>query len=135
MDLLVPIDGSDQSLKALRYAVDTFPDASITLLHVAVGSEGQPVTKGTLEEWRKNQRERADEFFEAARAEVGDDVEIDSALVYGPIAKKIIEYAEENDVDAIVMGTRGRDSAARILLGSEAETVVRRAPVPVTVVR
>ena len=55
--------------------------------------------------------------------------------VDGKPAREIVSYAEKGDVDHIVMGSRGRSGLSRLLLGSVAETVVRRAPTPVTVVR
>jgi nucleotide-binding universal stress UspA family protein len=53
----------------------------------------------------------------------------------GRPSRAIVEYAEEHDIDHIVMGSHGRSGVTRILLGSVAETVVRRSPVPVTIVR
>jgi len=53
----------------------------------------------------------------------------------GRPARAIEECAEEAAVDHVVIGSHGRDGIARILLGSVAETVVRRSPVPVTAVR
>jgi nucleotide-binding universal stress UspA family protein len=47
----------------------------------------------------------------------------------------IVTYADENDVDHVVLGSHGRKGLTRVLLGSVAEAVVRRSPVPVTVVR
>ncbi|MFP4187941.1 MAG: universal stress protein [Halobacteriales archaeon] len=61
--------------------------------------------------------------------------ENEKAHVLGDPAREIVAYAEENNVDRVVMGSHGRDGATRVLLGSVAETVVRRSPTPVTVVR
>ena len=47
----------------------------------------------------------------------------------------IVEYVETHDVDHVVIGSHGRKGLSRVLLGSVAELVVRRSPVPVTVVR
>jgi len=134
MKLLVPVDGSEPAREALRYALETFSDPSVTVLNVRGGAESRPVTDH--DEWEARQRERAEEVFGPAReiaAEHG--AEIETAMEHGEAAKRIVAYTEEHDVDAIVMGTRGREGASRLLLGSVAETVVRRAPVPVTVVR
>ena len=46
----------------------------------------------------------------------------------------IVRYVDDHDIDQVVMGSRGRDGLDRLLLGSNAETVVRRVSVPVTVV-
>jgi nucleotide-binding universal stress UspA family protein len=55
--------------------------------------------------------------------------------VSGDPANEIVAYAEETDVDHIVVGSHGRSGLSRVLLGSTAEKVVRRSPVPVTVVK
>jgi len=60
---------------------------------------------------------------------------IETAVVVGRPAREIVRYADDHDIDQIVMGSHGRDRASRVLLGSVAETVARRAPVPVTIVR
>lgn len=53
----------------------------------------------------------------------------------GNPAREIVSFAEDNDITEIVMGSHGRRGVSRVLLGSVAETVVRRAPTTVTVVR
>lgn len=69
-------------------------------------------------------------------ADAGDySGEITTELVYGRPVSVIPRFVEDNGIDEVVIGSRGRDGTARLLLGSVAETVVRRTPVPVTVVR
>ncbi len=139
-DVLVPIDGSDCSKQALEYALETFPDATVTTLHVvdpiesvyAVEASGLPVA----EEWYDDAREWASGIHEDARERADEHgVETDAATAVGKPARTILEYADENDVDQIVMGSHGRTGVERVVLGSVAETVVRRAKIPVTVVR
>jgi len=70
---------------------------------------------------------------EAIATEHGRAVETRTRL--GTPAQEILEYVERNPIDHVVIGSHGRSGVARILLGSVAEVVVRRSPVPVTVVR
>lgn len=58
-----------------------------------------------------------------------------SVLLIGRPAEEIIDYAEKNDIDLIVMGTLGLTGVKRFLIGSVAENVVRHSKVPVLVVR
>ena len=138
MNVLVPLDGSEQADRALSHAMRVFPEARLTLLTVidpAMGFAG-PNAPGTAEIWYESASEQADEWLAAARDTVeaeGRDVE--TAVETGRPARVIIEYAETNPIDHIVMGSHGREGVSRLLLGSVAETVVRRSPVPVTVVR
>jgi nucleotide-binding universal stress UspA family protein len=86
--------------------------------------------------WSEAAKDRAEDRLEDAReraAEAG--VEVATDIDTGRPARTIVDYAEEHDVDGIVMGSHGRDGVARVLLGSVAETVVRRSPIPVTIVR
>jgi len=135
--VLVPIDGSPQSEDALDHAVEEFPDAGIVLLHVIdpvdAGYSAEGVLPSSSEEWYESRQERAETLFEEARDRAGRDVE--TAVEVSRPAGAIVDYAEEHEVDHVVMGSHGRSGVARVLLGSVAETVVRRSPVPVTVVR
>lgn len=134
--VVVPVDGSTQSTAALSTALELFPEEPITLLYIADAIVGvDDDDSSTLDELRAEQRRAAERYFDGALATVDDDRPIETAVETGSPWRQIVEYAEENDVDHIVMGSHGRDGPARVLLGSVAELVVRRAPVPVTVVK
>ena len=138
--ILVPADGSEQSTKALEHALEEFPDAEISVLNVIdpidVGYSSTVGMPGYSEEWYEESKENAEQVFEDAQ-DVADeyDVRLTTETELGRPSQVIVEYAKENDVDQIIMGSHGRSGVTRILLGSVAETVVRRSPVPVTVVR
>lgn len=137
-NILVPIDGSAQSDAAVEYAASEFDPSEITLLHVIdpieAGYSATASVPGFSEEWYKHQQEEAEALFEEAREYV-DGTEVATATAVGRPSRTIVEYAEENDIDHIVMGSHGRSGVTRILLGSVAEAVVRRSPIPVTIVR
>lgn len=134
--LLVPLDGSPQSKAALEYAVETFPESEIVAVHVLNPAAAAPEVEGLIADSAfDEQRQFADELFAEAREIAGEDRIVTTDLLAGRAATEIVEYATHNVVDEIVMGSHGRDGAARLLLGSVSETVVRRSPVPVTVVR
>ena len=132
--ILVPYDGSEQSAGALRYASKTIEDAAITLLHV-VEPDGLADQVGLTDEQDDPRRQSAREMLETVRDDHEHTADIDTAVVAGRSIHEILRYTDENSVDDIVMGSHGRDGAVRLLLGSVAETIVRRSPVPVTVVR
>jgi len=137
--VLVPIDGSEPADAALDYAVDTFPDADLTLLNVidpAVGIGTSAGAPGGSELWYESMRERATATLEEGRERIaGRCASVDTVTETGRPASSIVGYAEEHGTDQIVIGSHGRQGVSRLLLGSVAETVVRRAPCPVTVVR
>ncbi|MFQ3318748.1 MAG: nucleotide-binding universal stress UspA family protein [Natronomonas sp.] len=139
MRVVVPYDGSELAEKALNHAIEQYEDADIVLLHVLdfveAGYEAPPeaALPGYWTEWYEDAEERAEVLFEEAQEGVDRDLETDT--IVGRPAREIVEYVEEHDIDAVVMGSHGREGVSRILLGSVAEAVVRRSPVPVTVVR
>lgn len=138
--VLVAIDGSSKAWDAFEFAVEKFPEAEVTVFHVIDPVEGGYAVGSGLprssEDWYEEQRADADSLFEEARERAaGTDVPIHSAVEVGRPSQVIVEYADDEGFDHIVVGSHGRSGVSRILLGSVAETVVRRSTVPVTVIR
>lgn len=138
--ILVPLDGSSQSWDAFEFAVAEFSDAAVTVLHAIDPVEGGYAVRAgiprTSEEWYEEAKANAEELFEEARERAeGSDVTVESAVEVGRPSRVIVDRAEDDAFDQIVLGSHGRSGVSRILLGSVAETVVRRSTVPVTVVR
>lgn len=138
--VLVPIDGSEQAQVALEHALAEHPDATFVGLHIINPLETARTTEmGALsyaEEWYDRAEQRAESWLEEAReTAAARDVPFETAIEVGRPSREIVRYVEDGSVDAIVIGSHGRTGVSRILLGSVAEAVVRRSPVPVTVVR
>lgn len=139
--VLVPMDASSSAKKALSFALDHYGDDRITVLHVTnpleetyFASEEEFYTQVDVLE--DQAEERAAHIFDDANELAADhDVTIETETAVGPPANAIVSFAEESDIDQIIMGSRGRSGFARFLLGSVAEKVARRAPVPVTIVK
>lgn len=136
--ILVPMDDSPMATRALEHALSMHPDARVTVLHVIDYIEESYSTRALVgpEKLKERGRERSEELFERAERIADDhDIDIETESVVGDPSRQIVDYADEHDVDQIVMGCHGRSPMSRVLLGSVAETVSRRAPVPVTIVR
>jgi nucleotide-binding universal stress UspA family protein len=138
--VLVPIDGSPLSKQAFEHALADHADADISVLYVidpanaVYEAEGFGVTGA--EQWYELAREQADRVLtEAAERGAEAGVDVTTATEVDRPARAILDYVAEHGVDHVVMGSHGRTGVVRVLLGSVAERVVRRAPVPVTVVR
>ena len=148
------MEGSALCRKALETALADYPDADVVVCHVMdpIGSgfglvdvmrptfdDGAPpgsVSPTYWREWHEKAEEKAEAVFDEAREIAADrDETVETVLEFGDPDNVIIEYADEHDVDRIVMGSHCRAGAERFLVGSVAERVVRRAPVPVMVVR
>jgi len=138
--ILVPIDDSDHASQALKYALDNYPDAEITVLHV-VGVPSMMMGEATglalEDDISEAAAKRAKPIFKRAR-EIADERgrEISTVVGIGHPARQILDRAEE--YDAIVLGAHGADwsrATRRFLVGNVTETVSKRAPVPVVIVR
>ncbi len=137
-EVLVAFDGTPLSEKALAHALDVYSDASITVFHVIDYIEESYTAKALVgdETLRKRAQERSAELLAEAEAKADEhDREVQTASEVGKAADEILEYADTHGIDVIVIGSHGRSGVARMLMGSVAETVMKRASVPVTVVR
>jgi nucleotide-binding universal stress UspA family protein len=137
MAVLVAYDGSAPAQKAVEYAFDAHAGDEIVLLRVVEAADGSTEAGINLiqEALRDRESEAATELEDATDALDTGDVEFRIETAVGKPERKVVAFAEENDVDHIVIGSHGRSGVSRVLLGSVAERIVRRAPVPVTVVR
>ena len=138
--VLVPHDGSPQAEAALAHALAEFPEADLTVLHVIdptdTGYSAGAMLPDFSEQWYEHAKEEAEAIFESAREQAADHAgEVETVRELGRPSRRIVDYAEERDVDHVVIGSHGRRGVSRILLGSVAETVARRAPMPVTIIR
>jgi universal stress protein A len=138
--ILVPLDFSEASARALRYAVDLANryDATLELVHVFdVAAHGLPDPM-LLD---PKQFETAinmlhEELAAAKRAAAAGGIElVDTALLHGKPAAEILKRAQEGSFDLIVLGTHGRSGLKHLLIGSVAELIVRSAPCPVLAVK
>ncbi|MEM2162547.1 MAG: universal stress protein [Candidatus Nitrosocaldus sp.] len=139
MKILVAIDGSEQSFKAARYAIDIARrlDASIILLHV-VSIPQFPHHLGSLDEYYRKVAIEVDDWFAMiSNWDESKGISISRKVIHShtSVVESIVEYAEEEGVDLIVVGTRGRSRFVRAILGSVAQGVIAYARCPVLVVR
>jgi len=137
--VLVPIDFSDCSRKALRYAIPFAREhgAAITLLYVvpagsSLGEYGGLEYAAVQDDLRDS---GGKQLVELATTEVGKTVPVDTQVRTGSPTREILQAARELPADLIVVSTHGRTGLQHVFLGSVAEHVVRRAPCPVLVVR
>lgn len=130
MNVLTPIDGSDCSYRALDFAAEFTQRYEGTLHVVHFANRESESTRRIL----SRAEERLDETGVLADPEVVSDLRI-SELRYGnQIGKDILHLAEKREYDHVIMGHHGSDAVGRLLLGSAAETVIRAAETPATVI-
>jgi nucleotide-binding universal stress UspA family protein len=131
------MDDSEMAGRALEFALEGYPDAEITVLHV-VGEPspmmGKIASIALEEDIAEAGRAHSKVIFGRAHEIATEyDTEINTVVGYGSPAKEIVARAEE--FDTVVIGSHGGSLADRLFVGNVARTVFRRSPVPVTTVR
>ena len=148
--ILVAIDGSDHSMKAAEYAIDIARDnkaqlIALTVLDVSkVGYAASAFIASPmygLDKLEKNRKE-AQEWLDkvgkmtSQKSNDNNDIQFKSQIEESmSVAGTIVDYAENQNIDLIVVGSRGQSSFRKLLLGSVASTVVTYATCPVLVIK
>jgi nucleotide-binding universal stress UspA family protein len=155
---LVPLDGSEHSLRALETAIQETAiqiakkfDAKITLLHVysvtatpvimpeptTLMPSGMPVmTPSEVAKIVEMAREVGRGILTDGKQKVeSENIEVETVLKEGNTVQEITEFAREAKSDLIVMGLKGIGRLRELLVGSVSEGVVKQAPCPVLIVK
>ena len=140
--ILLPVDGSELAERALREAIQLARVLSSRLRVIHIVSSTPLITQGTpevMEELLTQMRSRGESIIHEAKvAARAADVTVDATLIeaIGERAGKYV-VAEANDwpAELIVCGTHGRSGLNRLLMGGDAEYIVRHSPVPVLLIR
>jgi len=142
--ILVPIDGSPTAERGLAEAIKLgrLTGAQLRLIHVVdelsfalSASQGMTLTGDVLDMLREAGAEILAQGAASVRAA---GLQVDTVLkdsFAGRVSDLVISEASAWPADLIVLGTHGRRGVGRLFLGSDAETIVRSAPVPVLLLR
>ncbi|MEM1564227.1 MAG: universal stress protein [Candidatus Bathyarchaeia archaeon] len=150
--ILVPLDGSEHSLKALDIAIQIAKkfDGKITLIHVysvsarpvfvpepSTLTPGIPImTPAEYSRVAEAVREAGARILAQGKDKVrAEGVEVEAILREGHVVHEIVKVAEEGKFDLIVMGARGISKIRELILGSVSDGVIRNAPCPVLVTK
>ncbi|GAB3670142.1 universal stress protein [Halopiger thermotolerans] len=134
--VLVPVDGSDPATAALEYALEiaSTHEATVQLLYVAdTNKPSLTQYEGTVVDVLE--REGEDVISDARERATKRDVPVTDDIVQGDPREAIVDAANPDFVDLVVMGTHGRDSLEKYVLGSVTEHVVNASETPVLSVR
>jgi nucleotide-binding universal stress UspA family protein len=137
--ILAPTDLSELSCVGLRYALQTAREQHaevIVCLIVPIGEDWYPSSEGAnpARDYTAKDKAKLDEFLRGNFSDEMKLVEVRQKVDVGAAAAVIVETAEREAVDMIIMSTHGRTGLSQILIGSVTEKVVERAPCPVLVV-
>jgi nucleotide-binding universal stress UspA family protein len=147
--ILVAIDGSEHSMKAAEYAIDIARDNKTQLIalivlditriaYAASAFIASPMHGlGELERKRKEAQEWLDKVGKLISSQnQNDDIQFKSQIEESTsVAGTIVDFADNQNIDLIVVGSRGRSGFTKLLLGSVASIVVTYATCPVLVIK
>lgn len=139
--ILVPIDFSEHSKLALRYALELAEiyQSEITLLHAfeqQIHPSFYAAGKTSIFEIDSDLKKRATDAMVKFRSELGKaDIKTNYALAEGAAYHEIIEYAKNENFDLLVIATHGLRGLQHFLIGSTTEKVIRHAEIPVLTVK
>jgi nucleotide-binding universal stress UspA family protein len=148
--ILVAIDGSEQSMKAAEYAIamakEDNNNSQLIALHVLFSQTGYAystnlfglVTPSSINKFLEDAKHEAQQWFDKIKEKISEnEIQLKTEVVVSPtsVVAAIVDYAEHENVDLIVIGSRGRSGFKKLLLGSTASGVVTYATCPVFIVK
>jgi nucleotide-binding universal stress UspA family protein len=136
--IMVATDGSRHVRKAIDAGIQLakYTGAKLYAVYVVVPSGYSPRDFGweeSLREFLESEAKKAVTYVEDAGRAAG--IEVEPVILEGHPADRIMNFAEQEGMGLIVMGTLGRTGLDRFLLGSVAEKVVRHSKIPVMIVK
>jgi len=141
MNILIPVDGSENGLCAVKHAVALSAQMKqppqLFLLNVqwnvAAGNVKLFISQDTINDYYREQGMAA---LESARAILDKaNLAYQYHISIGRPAEAIVQYAEEQKADQIIIGAQGEESLAKLLLGSVTSKVAQMSKIPVTIAR
>ena len=135
--VMAPLDFSEHSAQALRNAWELTRDVNGELHIVHVVGLHFSILERTRELMRENamQEQAEEELDRLKKDELGDSDKVTTAVLVGPPASKLVEYANENNIDLIVIPEFGHSGSEHALIGGVAEKLVRNASCSVLVLK
>jgi len=138
--ILVPVDGSENATRALKFAIHLAtenPSVELFILNIQL-----PIQSGLVHQFISNEliekyhASEGGKILEPARelAKAGG-VKVTSKIAVGPIGETIADYVAREKCDHVVMGTRGMGGLVNLAIGSVASKVIHIVDVPVTVIK
>jgi nucleotide-binding universal stress UspA family protein len=138
--ILCGVDFSDASMAALSYALSLAQqaDAWLGVVHVVEllpGVYDAPLPHALIDVAREIEADARQRFSVAVPATAREACQVEDLVVVGHVRRTLVSLAEERHAELIVLGVQGRGAIDRMVFGSTADYVVRRASCPVLTIR
>jgi nucleotide-binding universal stress UspA family protein len=140
--IVVPCDFSEQAVNAFRFALEVAAQSNgkVHLIHVVelpVLHDAVLIPVVAFEQaLLKELREKTDKQFQKLLSKYNEsNKQVITAVLFGNTSRMILDYVVEREADGIIMGTKGATGFREVIIGSNAEKIVRHAEVPVIAVK
>jgi len=138
--ILLPVDGSENSNRAVKRAIEMHKENGITQLYLVTAYP--PIASGNVKRFFSAEdihafyEEEGQKALASAKALLDEaGVSYESKVLVGPVAQTIAECAKNKNVDGIIMGTRGLGTVTGMMLGSVTTKVLSLVDIPVLLVK
>jgi nucleotide-binding universal stress UspA family protein len=134
--ILVPMDGSKNSMRGLDEAIYLARQCHATITGLYVIPISKPITDSQISDLEKYLLNNASKFMSKAKTRAAQNgILFDDATTHGDEGPEIIRYANNKSYDIIVIGSRGMGSMKETFLGSTSNYVMHKAKIPVLIVK
>lgn len=135
-NILVPVDGSDSSHRAIEWAVELAESCEAKLFFLYVANINQlAINAGLTTAILDSVMKAGEDILKRAAEQVPEDIEVESFTETGSPSIVILDFEEDHPIDLVVMGSRGLGMMKSMLLGSVSQYVVEQSRCPVMVVK
>ena len=134
--ILVPLDGSQNSMRGLNEAVYLARQCHATITGLYVIPLSKPETDSQISYIEKHLLGNASKFMSKAKKHTAQNgIDFSDVVIYGDEGPKIINYANAKKFDIIVIGSRGQSGLKEVFLGSTSNYVLHKSKIPVLIVK
>lgn len=133
--LLVPLDNSPASIRALKYALNRTGNymQKITCVYVVPSMKNSKKESLVI---NKNTIKEGEEFLKKAKKECKDsNVEFSYKILSGDPGKEIVRFAKGHNINEIIIGYSNKNKLSKLLLGSTSNYVINKTKLPVTLIK
>ncbi|AOV07568.1 universal stress protein [Sporosarcina ureilytica] len=137
MKIAVAVDGSDNAMRAAKYAImlaTYLPETSLEVIMVIDldKAKDEYLLTQSAESLRLNRERKVHPIIELAKKQ---QIDVETTILKGKPSQEIIQYVNENAIDQLVVGSRGLNSFQEMIVGSVSHRVMKYVKCPVTIVK
>lgn len=134
--ILVPIDGSRNSFRALDFAISISKSLDATISAISVVDLPPVLEYAVLDPVSKRLESKEQRFLKKAETLAQkNNIKFNSKVIHGKTGQAVVKYSKKGGFDMIVMGARGIGGVSSLLVGSVSNYVIQKSKIPVVIIK